>query len=67
MTIARDISSLGGQRALVEAKMREFEGLRMIGHKDAAEKCREDAHSLLDSWFDAQGEMAEHLRAGKYL
>jgi hypothetical protein len=31
MTIMEGISALSGQRALIEAKMKEFEGLRLIG------------------------------------
>lgn len=66
MKITRDITTMSGQRSLIEAKMKEFEGLRQIGDKFAAEKCREEAHAFLDAWFDAQGEFAEHLRAGRY-
>jgi hypothetical protein len=62
-----DVSALNGQRALLEAKMKEFEGLRMIGNMAAAEKCREDAHALLDAWFDGQASFAEDVRRGRYM
>lgn len=51
-----------GQRALVEAKMEEFRGHRLIGNGAAAEKCREEAHDLLDCYFDGQVELAELIR-----
>lgn len=66
MTPYKLIGNLAGQRTLVEAKMKEFEALRLIGDKLAAERCREEAHTVLDAWFDGQGELADDLRRGKY-
>lgn len=61
-----DLTALNGQRALIDAKMKEFEGFRMIGNKSAAEKCREEAHSLMDAWFDGQASFSEDMRRGRY-
>ena len=62
-----DLSGLNGQRALIEAKMKEFEGLHLIGNRNDAERCREDAHALLDAWFDGQAELAGNIRRGRYM
>lgn len=66
MTIIADLTSLNGQRALIEAKMKEFEGMRLIGDMATAETIREQAHALLDAWFDGQASLAENLRRGRY-
>lgn len=60
------IAKAAGQRALLDAKVSEFEGLRLIGNKPAADKCREDAHALLDAMFDGKGEFAEQVRLGRF-
>lgn len=66
MDLWQHYSVLSGQRAMVEVKMKEFEALRLIGKAVEAEKCREDAHALLDAWFDGQGDMAETMRRGGF-
>lgn len=67
MSIMADYTALNGQRKLLEAEMTKFEGLRMIGKMETAEKCREDAHALLDAWFDGQASLAEDIRRGRYM
>lgn len=66
MSIFSDISTLTGQRALIEAKMKEFEGHRLIGNRMTADACREEAHTLMDAWFDGQADVAEIMRRGGY-
>ena len=54
-----------GQRALIEAKMKEFEGLLLIGNDRAADACREDVHSLVDAFFDSQAQFIAAAMKGE--
>lgn len=60
-------AKIGGQKTLVEAKMKEFEGYMMVGNGAAADKVREETHALLDSYFDSQAEAISAMRRGKFL
>lgn len=60
-------AAAAGQRTLIDAKMKEFEGYRLVGEFKAAEECRRATHDLLDAWFDAQGAFAEDVRRGRFL
>lgn len=57
------LSRSAGQRSLIDAKIKQFEGLRFIGDKIAADRCREEAHALLDAHFDCQAELVQAVRS----
>lgn len=60
------IARTTGQKTLIEAKMKEFEGLLLVGNSKAADAIREETHTLLDSYFDSQGEFVELVKQGKF-
>lgn len=60
--ITRKLCTAMGQRALLDAKIKEFEGLRFVGDVAGAELCRDHAHTLLDSLLDEQAEFAVYVR-----